>query len=59
MPVIYDNDLLDLIYSDTTNKCLTEIEIQKIVNLLSSKNIVDEEIKVEHINNIRQTVVEN
>mgnify|MGYP000845811363 FL=1 len=58
MPVIYDDDLLDLIYSDTTNKCLTEIEIQKIVNLLSSKNIVDEEIKVEHINNIRQTVVE-
>ncbi|MGF7109889.1 topoisomerase DNA-binding C4 zinc finger domain-containing protein [Treponema pedis] len=58
MPVIYDSDLLNLIYSDTTNKCLTEIEIHKIVDLLSSKNIVDEETRIEHIKNIKQTVVE-
>lgn len=58
MPVIYDTELLTLIHSNATSKCLAEAEIDKIVELLSSKNIVNDETRVEHINTIRQTIHE-
>ena len=57
-PVIYDNYLLRLIYSSSTNKCLSDVEIQKIYDLLLNNNIVDENTWAEHVENIRQTVVE-
>ena len=56
MPVIYDTELLTLIHSNVTSKCIAEAEIDKIVELLSSKNIVNDETRVEHINTIRQTM---
>mgnify|MGYP003571403033 CR=1 FL=1 len=58
VPVIYDNYLLRVIQSNSVKKCLSEDEIQKIVDLLLSKNIVDEEIRAEHVQNIRKTVFE-
>lgn len=58
IPVIYDTKLLELIYSNATNKCLAEAEIDKIIKLISSKNIVNDEIRIEHIDTIRQSISE-
>lgn len=58
VPVIYDNYLLRFIYSNSVKKCLSKIEISKIVELIVNKNIVDDEIRAEHVQNIHQTVVE-
>lgn len=57
-PVIYGNDILKLIYSNATNKCLSDRETQEITNLLLNHNIVDENIRSKHIQDIRQTVIE-
>lgn len=57
-PVIYGNNLLKLVYSNSTNKCLSDKEIQEITNLILNHNVIDEDIRSKHVENIRQTVID-
>ena len=58
VPVIYGNQLLSVIHSKSTAKCLSDTDVQKITDMLLNKNIGSDETKAEHIQNIRQDVLE-
>ena len=58
VPVIYGSQLLSFIHSESTARCLSETDVRAITDLLLSKNISDEGMRAEHIQNIRQYVLD-
>ncbi len=58
VPVIYDNKLNSTIRKLSSEKCISEDEIEKIKSILESSEITDKSARKEHVKNIKQNIVE-
>ena len=58
VPVVYGSQLLGVMHSKSTARCLSDADVQKISDTLLAKNIGSEETRAEHVQNIRQDVLE-
>ena len=58
VPVIYSNRLNSTIKNLSSEKCLSQTEVEKIKSILESVEITEKMARKEHVKNIKQNIVE-
>lgn len=58
VPVIYSNKLNSTIKNLSSEKCLSQTEVEKIKSILESVEITEKMARKEHVKNIKQNIVE-
>lgn len=58
IPVIYSNRLNSTIKNLSSEKCLSQTEVEKIKSILESVEITEKKARKEHVKNIKQNIVE-
>ena len=58
VPVIYSNRLNSTIKNLSSEKCLSQTEVEKIKSILKSVEITEKMARKEHVKNIKQNIVE-
>ena len=58
IPVIYSNRLNSTIKNLSSEKCLSQTEVEKIKSILESVEIIEKMARKEHVKNIKQNIVE-
>lgn len=58
IPVIYSNRLNSTIKNLSSEKCLSQTEVEKIKSILESVEITEKMARKEHVKNIKQNIVE-
>ena len=58
VPVIYSNRLISTIKNLSSEKCLSQTEVEKIKSILESVEITEKMARKEHVKNIKQNIVE-
>ena len=58
VPVIYGNRLNSTIKNLSSEKCLSQTEVEKIKSILESVEITEKMARKEHVKNIKQNIVE-
>lgn len=58
VPIIYDYEILNFIKEYPVERCISFEEVKKIVAIIQNLNIQHKELRINHVENIHNTVVE-